>query len=332
MSTQRPRDVHPNRSVSRTVNSAGVRRKWRIGLGVLSLAAGFALVSLASGNLLVISSAPKSAVTSAVTSAVKSAAANRAVRSTSNVADRSSDPNDSSAMSAGSCTELSSIELSFSPMPIAEGNSIWFNSAMSVNGLGSDPATIFLSNSRITFAANGTNYRLPVPDARITFDPGVTEATTSFDAASNRWMTIVPSSFSGRAFVSGLAFPVPAGGLPEDVGAVTWTSEFSTDTPGVTAQWQWAAAVYTTIGSDYNVLGVRAVDGMSGVQNAAPGARAQSRGVAGEGNGSVGAPANLGAFVTGGARGEGGPDFTGSFGTALTVIPCGSTQSEQRWK
>jgi len=133
---------------------------------------------------------------------------------------------------------MSSIELSFNTMPIAEGNSIWFNSAMNVNGLGLDPATIFLSNSRITFAANGTNYRLPVPDARITFDPGVTEATTSFDAASNRWVTIVPSSLSGRAFVSGLAFPVPAGGLPENVGAVTWTSEFSTDTPGVTAQWQ----------------------------------------------------------------------------------------------
>jgi hypothetical protein len=32
------------------VDSAGARKRWRIWLGILSLAVGFALVSLASGN------------------------------------------------------------------------------------------------------------------------------------------------------------------------------------------------------------------------------------------------------------------------------------------
>jgi len=77
-----------------------------------------------------------------VTSAVKSAVANRAVRSTSRVSDRSSDPSESPAASAGACTEMSSIELVFNSMPIAEGNAIWFNSAMNVNGLGPDPALV----------------------------------------------------------------------------------------------------------------------------------------------------------------------------------------------
>src|SRR5204863_528780 len=37
------------------------------------------------------------------------------------------------------------------------------------------------------------------------------------------------------------------------------------------------------------------------------------------------------ACVTGGARGEGGTDFTGSFETALAVTPCASSRSQQRW-
>src|SRR6185369_1647830 len=229
METQGRRHVASGTSLLKTsADSAGVRRRWRIWLGVLSLAAGFALVSLASGNFLVISSSSTSAVksaVSAVTKAVTSAVVKRAERTTSSVADRSSEPGGSlSGGGASSCTETSAIELSFNPAPIAEGNVIWFHSAMSVNGLGADPATIYLSNASISFTANGTSYNLPVSDTRMTFDPSVSEATTSFDAASNRWMTVVPSSFSGRAFASGLAFPVPEGGLPVDIGAVTWTA------------------------------------------------------------------------------------------------------------
>src|SRR5258706_1884292 len=260
MSTQRQRHVHQNTSVSKAANFAGVRRRWRIWLGVSALATGFALVSLASGNFLAIGSVHKSAVTTGVTSAVKSAVVNRAVRATSRVADRSSDPS-SSAGSASSCTELSAIELSFNPTPIAEGNVIWFHNAMSVNGLGTDPATIFLTDATISFTANGTSYRLPVADTRITFDPSVAEATTSFDAASNRFTTVVPSGLSGRAFASGLAFPVPEGGLPEDIGAGAWSASLSTDTPGGTAEVRWAAAVHTSFAGDYNARGIVPVDG-----------------------------------------------------------------------
>ena len=214
METQRTEDTHTGSSSSRAAVYSSVRRKWRIWLGVFSLAAGFALVALATGNFPTIANSSRSAVR-AVTSAVTSAVMKRAERTTSSVADRSSDPSGSlSGGSAASCTELSAIELSFNPTPIAEGSVIWFHSAMSVNGLGSDPATIYLSDASISFTANGTSYNLPVADTRITFDPSVAEATTSFDAGSNRWTTMVPSALSGRAFASGLAFPVPEGGLP----------------------------------------------------------------------------------------------------------------------
>src|SRR6266540_1517879 len=166
------------------------------------------------------------------------------------------------------CTGLSSIKSSFNSTAIAEGNFIWFNSAIHVDGAGSDGATIFLNDSAITFAANGTDYSLAVPAATITFDPAATGASTSFDAASNRWATIVPGGFSSRAFLSGLAFPVPAGGLPGGISSVTWSAAISTHKPGVTAQWGWGAAVYTTFGTDYNALAVNPVDGSRPSQGA----------------------------------------------------------------
>jgi hypothetical protein len=93
----------------------------------------------------------------------------------------------------------------------------------------------------------------------------------------------------------------------------------------VTAQWQWAAAVYTTLGSDYNGLGVKVVDGVPAGQSGNLRAGSET----GEGNDSVGAPKNLVSFVIGGARGEGGTDFTGSFGTALKVTPCAASSGSQ---
>src|SRR6266540_5148494 len=222
------------------------------------------------------------------------------------------------------CTASSSIETSFNSTPIAEGNVIWFNSAMQVDGLGSDAATVFLNDSMITFAANGTNYSLPVPAATITFDPAATAASTSFDAASNRWATIVPGGLSGRAFLSGLAFAVPAGGLPGGISSVTWSAAFSSDAPGVTAQWGWGAAVYTAIATDYNALAVNPV----GEGRPSHGAMLLSKGENSE-NVSVGKPASLEAFVTGGAGGDGGSNFTGSYGAVASVTPCAAGASAQ---
>ena len=155
---------------------------------------------------------------------------------------------------------MSSNESSFNQTSIAEGSVIWFNSAIHVDGLGASPARIFLTDSTINFTANGARYNLTVPAATITFDPAAKAASTNFDESSNQWVTTVPSGLASRAFLTGLAFPVPAGGLPGGVSGVTWSAAFSTDTPGVTAKWQWAAAVYSSFGPDYNSLAVKPVD------------------------------------------------------------------------
>ncbi len=284
MDSRRPRRVSRFSLSEAWANSAGLRRRWRIwsGLGVLCL--GVALVTLASG-----------------------------------ASQQRSAPVPSTPRMEASCTALSSIESRFNATPIGEGNTIWFNSAIRVAGLGSGPTSIYLNDSKIAFAANGRNYNLAVPAATVVFDPSANVASTGFDGGSNRWVTIVPGGVSGRVFLSGLAFPVPAGGLPGGIDSVTWSAAFSTDTPGVTAKWQWAAAAYREFGNDYNALAVKPVDD----EQAGEGTNrvAISEGGAGRME-SAGKPASLEAFLTGGGSGEGESNFTGSFSATGAMTPC----------
>src|SRR5262249_5343240 len=146
---------------------------------------------------------------------------------------------------------------------------------------------------------------------------------TSFDVENNRWVTVVPGRYAGRVFLSGLAFPVPAGGLPGGISSVTWSAAISSDKPGMTAPWGWGAAVYTPFGTDYNALGINPVEGSAASQ----GARMLSSSESGAGvTDSVGRPASLEVYVIGGAGGDGGSDFTGSFGMMRggmsAVTPC----------
>ncbi len=186
---------------------------------------------------------------------------------------------------------ISIIASNFNGTPIHGGNTIWFSSHMKVNGLGAQPTTIFISNSAITFSAGGQQFNLATPNAQITFDPAATHAVTSFDSSTNTWISIVPTSQAGAdPFMTGLAFVVPGAGLPGGINPVSWTATFTSDNPNVSGSWQWGAAVYTNFSTDYNALGVLAVDG----------------------GGQSGTPVNFERFVTGGARGGGGSNFTGS--------------------
>ena len=223
---------------------------------------------------------------------------------------------------ARTCTASSSIETSFNSTPIAEGSTIWFNSAVRIAGLGANATRIFLNDSMSTFAANGSKYNLAVPGAIISFDPAATVATTSYLSGIGRWATEVPSGHSGKVFLTGLAFPVPAGGLPGGIRSVTWSAAFSTDTPGVTAEWEWGAAVYTTFATDYNAIGVQAAEDQ-------PSRGARILPAKTDEIDSVGKPGNLEAFVMAGAGGEGGYNFTGSFRGFSDITPCVEGTSSQ---
>jgi hypothetical protein len=199
------------------------------------------------------------------------------------------------------------IQSNFNGTPIASGDTLWFASVLKANGLGSGPVTLDFTNQAITFTANGTNYNVSVPNAAVTFSPTATQATTTFDTGSNTWVTTLPMKFSGNGFLSGVAVPVPSG-LPGGINPVTWKGQLQSNTAGVSVNWQWATAVYTTFATDYNSLNVKPVDDnhASAYQN----------------SDHAGTPEAWTAYVTGGARGGGGSNYTGSYSaTASVAVP-----------
>jgi len=224
------------------------------------------------------------------------------------------------------CT--SAIASNFNGTAIAAGDDIWFNAVLKVNGLSSTPARIFVTHASITFTANGQTYQLTVPDSQITLSNSITLATTFFARLSPEigsplgWRTALPASgLAGNDFLAGLRFAVPASGLPGGIKNVIWQGTFSSDTAGLTVNWQWGASVYTNFSTKYNDLGVKPVDDNKASQY--------------KNSDHAGTPESFRAFVVGGVRGGGGSNFTGSYsGTgscALVVTPTTSfTVSESQ--
>jgi hypothetical protein len=202
------------------------------------------------------------------------------------------------------CT--SAISSNFNGTAIAAGDYVWFNAVLKVNGLGSAPATVFVTHPSITFSANGHMYQLTVPDSQITFSSSITLATTEFTRLSHEigsplgWKTELPSSgLAGNDLLAGLTFAVPASGLPGGIKDVIWQATFSSDTSGLTVNWQWGAAVYTDFSRMYNDLGVKPVDDNKASKY--------------KNSDHAGTPENFKAYVIGGGTGGGGSNFTGSY-------------------
>jgi hypothetical protein len=186
---------------------------------------------------------------------------------------------------------------------------------MKVSGIPSSGATISFRNATITFTANNVTNNLMVPDAVITFDPNATTATTTFDGT--KWITVTPTGLGGNTFVAGLTFQVPPN-FPTGLNPVTWSADVTANA-AVCVNYQWAAAVYTSFSPapNYNALGVKPVDDNSASQY--------------HNSDHAGTPENFKSFVTGGARGGGGSNFTGSYSATKSCcpqsIPCNCSGS-----
>jgi len=201
--------------------------------------------------------------------------------------------------SAVSADTTSSISANFNGTAIAAGDSIWFSSVLKPSGLGSNPVTIFVRQSTITFTASGTNYSVAVPDSNITFSPGAASATISFDATKKLWQITVPSSgLAGNTLLDAAQFVVPTGGMPGGIQNAKWQANFSTDASGINMQWQWAAAAYTSFNTSDGSLGVKPVDDNKASQY--------------QNSDHAGTPENYKTYVVGGATGGGGSNYTGS--------------------
>jgi len=198
-----------------------------------------------------------------------------------------------------SCQATSEIASNFNGTPIPDGSFIWFNAIVDVKGRSGAAATVDFGESNVQF----DGYTFSVPDAAITFDASATTATTVWTGSS--WATTVPVGYEGNVFLSGMVVATPSGGLPGGINPVTWTSSFASPTTGLTFQWKWGAALYSSFGSNGDV-DVKPIDATTGS--------------AYDNSDHAGTPENFKAYVIGGTRGGGGSNWTGSYsGTASAV-------------
>jgi hypothetical protein len=203
-----------------------------------------------------------------------------------------------------SCGTQTSIASNFNGNSIAGGNTIWFNSNFKLTSGATDGLTLFFTGQTVT----GNDFTASVPDSEVVFSSSATSATTTFDTTHNMWMTTVPLGFGDDIFLSGLAYQVPAGGLPGGENPVTWSGTISSSSPA-SIQWKWGAAVYTSF-ADYNSIGVKPLHSTS---------------LDAYHNGDMaGTPENEKSNVIGGARGGGGSNWTGSWSAtvAASAAPC----------
>ena len=222
----------------------------------------------------------------------------------------------SSAAAQSTCSPSTNIS-NFNGTPIQASNFIWFNANFTASGIPSTGATISFTASTITFTADQP-YSVNVPNAQITFSPIATCASTTFDTLTNTWTTIVPLAGSDEIFLAGVAFPVPASFALANgrvQGPVSWQGTFTSDTAGISVGWKWGAAVYKVFSSDYNMLGVKPAH-----SNTCLYANSDHAGTPEGVDPGSGRPFK--DFVTGGARGGGGSNWTGSWSGTAGVSVC----------
>jgi hypothetical protein len=213
-----------------------------------------------------------------------------------------------------SCNASSTIVSNFNGTPIEGGRNIWFNANFTASGVPSTGATISFTSSSITFTADQA-YTVAVPNATVRFDPNATCSSTTFDTATNTWNTIVPIGGNDEIFLTGVVFVAPASFGGRVQGPVTWTGSFSSDVAGISANWKWGAAVYTVFSADYNNLGVKPTHTRACLYNNSDHA-GTPEGV------DPGSGRLYKSFVTGGARGGGGSNWTGSWSATAGVSVC----------
>jgi hypothetical protein len=157
-------------------------------------------------------------------------------------------------------SKVSCVQSDFRSVRVPGGSYLWLNSIFKVREVSKQRITITFFHSSVQFeytdaGNNPVQVNQPVPDAKVVIDPGVTTASTLFDAVDNVWIITIPFDLDDSAFLTGIPWLVPAGGIPGDIEPVTWCGTFASDTPGVDIGWRWAASAYSSFSSDSNVLG-----------------------------------------------------------------------------
>jgi hypothetical protein len=214
------------------------------------------------------------------------------------------------------CVGTATNSSNFNGTSVPAGSYIWFNANFKANHVPSGGVTIDFTNGNVSFTAGGTSYSLAVPNAKITFSPGVSCTSTTFDSGSDTWITTVPVSGDDEVFLTGFAWPVPSGGLHGGANPVNFSGTYSSETnaPGLSIEMKWSAAAYSSFTTDYNALQIKA-----GHQTACGQNNGDHAGTP-EGVDSTNTPWKK--YLVGGPRGGGGSNFTGSWSGTLNINIC----------
>ncbi len=168
--------------------------------------------------------------------------------------------------------DVCATENDFGNTAIAPGQDVWFSASADITPRESSSAlTVHYSGQWINVqlkGGNGVPLEIPAPNSEIIFSATATSATTTF--TGGQWVTTVPVGFQGNVFIGGVAYQVPTG-VSLAGAKVDWTGVFSGTTSSFTLNWQWAAAVYSGLGTGtlgtsafYNSLGIKPIDANTG--------------------------------------------------------------------
>jgi YVTN family beta-propeller protein len=198
----------------------------------------------------------------------------------------------------------------FRNVAVPGGSTIWLNSIFKVRDVTKQLIHVTFYQAHVQFqytdaSGNLVNVNQPLPDANITIDPSTAVASTVFDSVNNVWVTTIPWDLDDNTFLTGMPWVVPSAGLPADVEPVAVCGTFASDVANIDIGWRWAAAAYSSFGSDNNVLGVKPVDTDHDNQ-----ALNHDR---------AGTPENYKQFVIPGARGKAGKNFIGSYSGSAVI-------------
>jgi hypothetical protein len=173
------------------------------------------------------------------------------------------------------------------------GGWLWCNAHISCNPP-SQPCTIYCQNASLTLTCNdGKTYTFPIPDCQVAFT-NCSSGSCSFNGTS--WTTTHPCSNDSQIFLSGCGIPWQSDFA--NCQSVCWTGCFSCSTTNVNCNWQWSAACYNTSLSNCSSINVKPCQNAPCSYN----------------NGDqCGTPENCKSYVTGGACGGGGGNWTGSW-------------------
>ena len=132
-----------------------------------------------------------------------------------------------------------------------------------------------------------------------------TAVRLSFPPYADHWRMMAPYDAIGSVFLDNIGYQT-RNRLPGDITNVTWSAKFygRNDYP---IKWRWGAAVYSKLPGQYAALKTQPLtDPRYPPHN----------------NDPAGTPEAFKHYVIAGGTGDGGKNYTGSMGSAVTVTPC----------